>query len=148
MVIMNLWEMNINCVKLHPKPTYPWKVEARAWILEMCATLTLRSGQTLMLWTTIMLGIVPISITAYQTANITQTRIWTQIFPVSRNALPLNYLDVLCLIAKTDKNFDFIYNKMCTMTLTLALGLSYDTPFGHGQKLCEASSASKLAEFE
>ena len=37
---------------------------------------------------------------------------------------------------------------MCTMTLTLALGLSYDTPFGHGQQLCEASSASKLAEFE
>ena len=34
------------------------------------------------------------------------------------------------------------------MTLTLALGLSYDTPFGNGQQLCEASSASKLAEFE
>ena len=53
-------------------------------------------------WTTITLGIV--SISAYQTANITQTGIRTQVFSVSRNALPLSYLDVfVCLIAKFDK---------------------------------------------
>ena len=50
--------------------------------------------------------------------------------------------------SKNWQNFDFVYNKISTLTLTLALGLSYDTPFGHGQQLCEASSASKLAEFE
>ena len=94
-----------------------------------------------------MLGIVPISITEYQTANITQTGIWTQVF-LFQECCTIQLFGCFVFDSKNWQNFDFVYNKMCTMTLTLALGLSYDTPFGHGQQLCEASSASKLAEFE
>ena len=106
-VIINLWEMNNNIqIQLT-------RVSSGMNFGYVCtATLTLRSGQTLMPWTTILLGLV--SISAYQTAYKTQTGIRTQVFSFSRNALPLSYLDVfVCLIAKIDKTL-ILFTISCT----------------------------------
>ena len=112
------WVMGNNCLKYYPDPIWQWGVMARTWISGMCALWPWRYNLESRPWHALESWI---------------TIVW-------------NIIQIELGSEELWPGHGFLVCVHCDLDLgDMTLGHCHDTPFGHGQELCEILSRSNSA---